>query len=339
MLEPTTAGALRVNGARLWSRLMAMGEIGSNRPRAAAIVKRSPTAIVEGRELFGTGPRAAGCVVRVDAIGNLFMRRPGRDESLPAVLTGSHLDTQPTGGKFDGVYGVLAGLEVIESLNDHGDRHRVTRSRSRVWCNEEGCRFPAAMMGSAVWSGQTAAGEGLCPHRSQRARACARNSQRLGVDARCAREAAAGQGGASKCTSSRDRCSSSSAKTIGVVTGVQHMSRHEVVVLGQEAHAGPTPMEMRARSDSRAGAMCCPRCMRRRRGTGRDARLTVGIIETFPGIAQHRSRPAALHGRSAPSRRASIIARCARRSIGSWPRRSRSTRSRVRSAACGRRRA
>ena len=107
----------------------------------------------EGRELFSTWARAAGCDVRVDAIGNLFARRPGRNESLPAVLTGSHLDTQPTGGKFDGVYGVLAGLEVVESLNDHGIS-TADPIEIGVWCNEEGCRFPAAMMGSAVWAGR-----------------------------------------------------------------------------------------------------------------------------------------------------------------------------------------
>ena len=152
MLEPTTAGALRVNGARLWSRLMAMGQIG--RTDHGGCNRQALTdGDREGRELFCTWARAAGCVVRVDAIGNLFARRPGRNESLPAVLTGSHLDTQPTGGKFDGVYGVLAGLEVIESLNDHAisTAHPIEIG---VWCNEEGCRFPAAMMGSAVWAGR-----------------------------------------------------------------------------------------------------------------------------------------------------------------------------------------
>ena len=91
---------------------------------------------------------------RVDSVGNLFVRRSGREDTLPAVMTGSHLDTQPTGGKFDGVYGVIAGLEVIDSLNDleMTTEHPI---EVVVWCNEEGCRFPQPMMGSAVWAGRT----------------------------------------------------------------------------------------------------------------------------------------------------------------------------------------
>ena len=100
--------------------------------------------------MLKTGAEAAGCKVRVDAIGNLFVRRAGIDESLAVVMTGSHLDTQPTGGKFDGVYGVLAGLEVIESLNDHAlkTRHPIELC---VWWKEEGSRFSMAMMGSAAY--------------------------------------------------------------------------------------------------------------------------------------------------------------------------------------------
>src|ERR1700681_55809 len=90
-----------------------------------------------GRKLLSQWAEAAGCSVRVDAVGNVFIRRPGLDETLPVIMTGSHLDTQPTGGKFDGVYGVLAGLEVIETLNDVkiATLHPIELS---VWCNEEG---------------------------------------------------------------------------------------------------------------------------------------------------------------------------------------------------------
>src|SRR3981081_1393359 len=95
----------------------------------------------------------AGGGGRVGAVAHLFPRRAGRDDTLPVVMTDSHLDTQPTGGKFDGVYGVLAGLEVIESLNDHA-MATVHPLELTVWCNEEGSRFPMAMMGSAVWAGR-----------------------------------------------------------------------------------------------------------------------------------------------------------------------------------------
>jgi N-carbamoyl-L-amino-acid hydrolase len=102
--------------------------------------------------LFMQWCEAAGCELRIDEIGNIFARRHGTDDTRPPVIVGSHLDTQPSGGRYDGVYGVLAGLEVIESLKVCGveTRHPV---EVVVWTNEEGCRFDTAMMGSAVWSG------------------------------------------------------------------------------------------------------------------------------------------------------------------------------------------
>jgi len=106
----------------------------------------------EGRDLFVRWCEAAGCTVRVDEMGNIFARREGRDRTLAPVVTGSHLDTQPTGGKFDGVYGVLAGLEVIRTLNDHGVETRAPVEVA-VWTNEEGARFAPAMIGSGVFAG------------------------------------------------------------------------------------------------------------------------------------------------------------------------------------------
>src|SRR5580692_1209020 len=278
MLEPITAGALRVNGARLWSRLMAMGQIG--RTAQGGCNRQALTdGDREGRELFGAWARAAGCAVRVDAAGNLFARRPGRNEALPVVLTGSHLDTQPTGGKFDGVYGVLAGLEVIESLNDHG----ITTAHPLeigVWCNEEGCRFPAAMMGSAVWAGRMPLAEAYALT-DRNGRSVRQELARFGVaidvpvmrqPVKAALEAHIEQGPVLE----------QRAKTIGIVTGVQHMSRHEVVVEGQEAHAGPTPMDMR-RDPIRVLADLLPALYAAAEQRGRDARLTFGFIETLPG--------------------------------------------------------
>jgi len=131
---------------------MALGEIGAT-PLGGCNRQALTDGDLAGRRLFADWAAAAGCRVRVDAIGNLFVHRAGLKDTFPVVLTGSHLDTQPTGGKFDGVYGVLAGLEVIEALNDAG-MSTVHPIEVGVWCNEEGCRFPMAMMGSAVWSGR-----------------------------------------------------------------------------------------------------------------------------------------------------------------------------------------
>src|SRR5580692_2623654 len=151
---PDSIKSMRINAERLWSRLMQMARIGAT-PSGGCNRQALSDADMAGRQLLKAWAEAAGCVVRVDAIGNLFARRAGSDDSLPVVMTGSHLDTQPTGGKFDGVYGVLAGFEVIESLNDHKlkTRHPIELC---VWCNEEGSRFSMAMMGSAVWSGRFA---------------------------------------------------------------------------------------------------------------------------------------------------------------------------------------
>jgi beta-ureidopropionase / N-carbamoyl-L-amino-acid hydrolase len=270
--------SLRIDGSRLWSRLMQMGQIGAT--AKGGCNRQALTDLdVAGRRLLTQWAENLGCSVRVDAVGNLFVRRPGRDPSLPVVLTGSHLDTQPTGGKFDGVYGVLAGLEVIESLTSQAisTAHPIEVG---VWCNEEGCRFPMAMMGSAVWSGRLplSAAYALTDSAGISVREAL---QHAGVDTgasltrqpvKAALELHIEQGPVLE----------RRAKTIGIVTGVQHMSRHEIIVEGQEAHAGPTPMELR-RDPIRVLADVLPQLYRNAERSGPAARTTVGIIETFPG--------------------------------------------------------
>jgi N-carbamoyl-L-amino-acid hydrolase len=269
---------LRINGDRLMARLAAMAEIGAT-PHGGCNRQALTDADWAGRALLTGWATAAGCRMRVDAIGNLFLRREGRSAELPAVLTGSHLDTQPTGGKFDGIYGVLAGLEVIETLNDAdlGTTHPIEVG---VWCNEEGCRFPMAMMGSAVWSGRLPLARAHALTDSA-GRSVGLELERLGVDTQAAMvrqpvkaslEVHIEQGPVLE----------QRAKTIGVVTGVQNMSRHEVVVQGREAHAGPTPMDMR-RDPIRVLADVLPAIYAAARERGPEARLTVGVIETSPG--------------------------------------------------------
>jgi N-carbamoyl-L-amino-acid hydrolase len=272
------ASALRVNGDRMWSRLMQMAKIGAT-AHGGCNRQALTDGDIEGRNLLSKWGQAAGCTVRIDAVGNMFVRRPGRDETLPVVMTGSHLDTQPTGGKFDGVYGVLAGLEVVESLNDRAvtTLHPIELA---VWCNEEGSRFPMAMMGSAVWSGRLPIDAAYAL------------TDRQGISVRSELERA---GVSTGTTLSRQAVKASfevhieqgpvleqKHKTIGIVTGVQHMSRHEVIVEGQEAHAGPTPMDMR-RDPIRVLSDLLPALYAAATRHGRDARLTFGFIETLPG--------------------------------------------------------
>src|SRR5579863_6598916 len=152
--ESTTVATLddlRVDGARLWDSLMQLAQIGAT--DKGGVCRLALTELDrEARDLFIAWSKEIGCSVRIDAIGNIFARRPGRDNSLPPVMTGSHIDTQPTGGKFDGNYGVLAGLEVIRTLNDFN--YETTRPiEVVVWTNEEGSRFAPAMVASGVFAG------------------------------------------------------------------------------------------------------------------------------------------------------------------------------------------
>ncbi len=142
---------LRIDGERLWSRLMEMARHGATEKGVVCRLTGSDEDKA-GRDLFVQWCEAAGCSVTVDSIGNIFARRPGRDESRGAVLAGSHLDSQPTGGRFDGVYGVLAALEVVETLNDHGIETEAPVEIA-AWTNEEGARFAPAMLGSGVFAG------------------------------------------------------------------------------------------------------------------------------------------------------------------------------------------
>jgi N-carbamoyl-L-amino-acid hydrolase len=147
----TPASNLRINGERLWDSLMEMARIGPG-VRGGNNRQTLTDEDAEGRRLFHGWCEAAGLSVHVDQMGTMFARRSGADDSLPPVLVGSHLDTQPTGGKFDGVLGVLGGLEVIRTLNDLGIR---TKHPIEVvnWTNEEGTRFAPAMLASGVYAG------------------------------------------------------------------------------------------------------------------------------------------------------------------------------------------
>jgi N-carbamoyl-L-amino-acid hydrolase len=143
--------AIRINGERFWSTIERSGEIGVGRPGGLARLALSD-ADRKMRDLFVGWCREAGCTVTIDQLGSIFARREGADASLPPVVMGSHLDTQVNGGKYDGILGVLAGLEVIRALNDHD----VTTRRPIElvsWTNEEGARFSPPMVASGAFAG------------------------------------------------------------------------------------------------------------------------------------------------------------------------------------------
>ncbi|GAB7533870.1 Zn-dependent hydrolase [Burkholderia sp. 3C] len=230
---------LNVDGARLWRSLMEMAKIGAT---ARGGVRRLALTDEDrrGRELFAQWCREAGMTVSTDAVGNLFARRAGRDPEAAPVLVGSHLDTQPEGGRFDGVYGVLAGLELVRALNDAKiDTARPIEIVS--WTNEEGARFTPAMLGSAVFTGATALDAALATRDADgivlgdALDACGSRGtrERGAVDAYF--EAHIEQGPVLE----------ANGTTIGVVTGGQAIRWLDVTVTGVAAHAGTTPMPYR----------------------------------------------------------------------------------------------
>ena len=231
---------VRTNPERLWSRLMDMAEVGAT-PAGGSNRQALSDEDRAGRDLFVSWVEQAGCAMELDGVGNLFARRPGTDPDAPPVVLGSHLDTQPTGGRFDGVYGVLAGLEVVDSLNDHAVETRAPVEVA-VWTNEEGSRFPVSMMGSAVWAGVLPLDE---------VRAIADRSG-ITVGDELDRLGWAGPAAFSKPLGAylelhieQGPILEASGSSIGVVTGVQGIRWFRVTVEGFPAHAGTTPMDRR----------------------------------------------------------------------------------------------
>ena len=144
--------SITINGERLWQSLMDLAQIGAT---AKGGVKRLALTELDkqARDLFVQWCTEAGCSITVDQVGNIFARRPGNNPELPPIMTGSHIDTQPTGGKFDGCFGVMAGLEVIRTLNDYNIQTDAP-VEVVVWTNEEGSRYAPCMMGSGVYMGK-----------------------------------------------------------------------------------------------------------------------------------------------------------------------------------------
>jgi beta-ureidopropionase / N-carbamoyl-L-amino-acid hydrolase len=145
------AAAAAVSGEQLWADLMAMAEVGAT-PEGGSSRLALTDEDRAGRELFSGWARAAGLEVRADRAGNQFARRPGLEPDRPVVMAGSHLDTQPNGGRFDGVFGVLAALEAVRALGDAGIETAAPIDVVN-WTNEEGGRFPRFCTGSAVYAG------------------------------------------------------------------------------------------------------------------------------------------------------------------------------------------
>ncbi|HEF4728737.1 Zn-dependent hydrolase [Burkholderia multivorans] len=268
---------VRVNQQRLWDSLMEMATIGATARGGSCRLALSDDE-VRGRRRFIAWCEAAGCVIRIDPIGNLFARRPGTEPDAPAVMCGSHLDTQPLGGRFDGVYGVLAGLEAIRTLNEHGiaTRHPIDVV---AWTNEEGSRFTPGMMGSAVYAGKLGLDDAL-------ARPCMHTGVRLGDELE--RTGFAGPARERQMPKAyfeahieQGPVLENAGVPIGVVTGVQGIVELDVTVTGFESHAGTTPMSVRKDAMGVAAAMIAA-IVEHGHGFDADARVTVGHLACQP---------------------------------------------------------
>jgi beta-ureidopropionase / N-carbamoyl-L-amino-acid hydrolase len=232
---------LKIDGSRLWESLMEMAKIG---PGIAGGNNRQTLTDedAEGRTLFETWCSAAGCEMGLDQMGNMFAHRPGTDSTSLPVYVGSHLDTQPTGGKYDGVLGVLGGLEILRTLNDLNikTKHPIVVTN---WTNEEGTRFAPPMLSSGVFAGMHT--QDWAYDRTDAAGLKFGNElERIGwkgEEVVGTREMHA----FFELHIEQGPILEAEGKMIGVVTHGQGLSWTQVTISGKESHTGSTPMPMR----------------------------------------------------------------------------------------------
>jgi len=267
-----------VSSERLWQSLMVLARLGAT-PKGGVCRLALTDLDRQARDLFVEWCEAAGCSVSVDGVGNIFARRPGRNPKLPPVMTGSHIDTQPTGGKFDGCFGVMAGLEVIRTLNDLGIETEAPLEVV-VWTNEEGSRFPPCMMGSGVFAGKFTLEDTLAKRDAQGVTV----GEALNAIGYAGQRAVLGHpvGAYFEAHIEQGPILEDQAKTIGVVLGALGQKWFDLTLRGVEAHAGPTPMHLR--KDALVGAAAVVEAVNRAAlGHQPHACGTVGCLQAYPG--------------------------------------------------------
>jgi len=268
---------LRIDGPRLWDSLMELARIGATDKGG---VKRLALTDLDrqGRDLVVGWARAEGLAITVDAIGNVFMRREGTNPDLPPIVTGSHIDTQPTGGKFDGNYGVLAGLEVVRTLNQHGVRTEAPIEVA-FWTNEEGSRFVPVMMGSGVFCGAFSL-ETAYAARDVDGKSVGEELERIGYRG----PQTPGDhpiGAYFETHIEQGPVLEDADKVIGVVPAVMGLSWYDCTVTGMEAHAGPTPMGLR-RDALQVATTIMQETVAIANRYPPYGRGTVGMVQVFP---------------------------------------------------------
>ncbi|GGF73537.1 Zn-dependent hydrolase [Azorhizobium oxalatiphilum] len=236
-----TPSNLQIQSDRLWGAILETAEIGGT-PKGGVrrLTLSEEDRIV--RDWFRKACEDAGCTVTVDALGNMFALRPGRDPSKAAIGLGSHLDTQPTGGKFDGILGTLAALEVLRTLNDAGIETDAPLCVAN-WTNEEGSRYAPAMMGSAAYAGDFTV-ENILARRDGEGITVGEALKTIGYDGP---DAVGTQkfGAFVELHIEQGPLLEAEAKTIGVVEHGQGIIWYDGRITGFESHAGTTPMPLR----------------------------------------------------------------------------------------------
>lgn len=268
-----TGQAGLVNADRLWQSLMDMASIGAIEGGGCCRLSLTDED-KQARDLFRQWSQAAGCDVRVDQFGNMFAVRPGRLNQAPAVFVGSHLDTQPHGGRFDGVLGVLAGLEIVRALNDAKieTQHPIVVVN---WTNEEGVRFKPGLTGSSGFVGSlessSIAGLDGADFFTELKRIGYSGQPLLDLEPLAYYELHIEQGPVLERMGAE----------VGIVTGVQGVRWFEIELLGSDSHAGTTPMS--ARSDSFMAASAIALDLRKRANAlDPEIRFTIGRVEVSP---------------------------------------------------------
>jgi beta-ureidopropionase / N-carbamoyl-L-amino-acid hydrolase len=269
-----------VDGERLWRRLMEFARFGATSKGGVSRLALSDEEVAARAQLVAWG-QAIGLEPSVDPASNLFLRLAGANRKLPPLLIGSHADSQPTGGKFDGAYGVIAGLEALEAIKSAG--HTPRRSIELVaWMNEEGSRFAPGMMGSAVFTGtrrlpeiETLKDKAGVSVRDALAAVHATESaltrRSLGFKVAGFLEAHIEQG----VTLQNEHL------TIGVVTGIQGKRTFRVEVIGEESHAGTSARS--DRKDALVSAVAILHALQNAMWDAEDAvRFTVGLFTVTP---------------------------------------------------------
>lgn len=274
-------GGMPVKRDRLWQSVLDLAKIGGTDHGGVTRLTLTKEAGL-ARDLVISWCRSEGCSITIDQIGNIFARRAGKNPELSAIGMGSHIDTQPKGGKFDGNYGVLAALEVIRTLNEY---HIKTEAPLElcVWTNEEGSRFTPTMMGSAVYTGDLSLEDALAKTDGDGIKAgdALKDIGYNGTEVASLKGGARRLGAYFEAHIEQGPLLDKRGIEIGIVTGALGQCWYDVEITGVANHAGTTPMDMR-KDPMQAAADLIQRVIALSTSRGENGRGTIGHMRVFP---------------------------------------------------------